>query len=63
MGFFRQKHWNGLPCPPPGDLPDPVIKLLSLTYLALEGRFFTTSSTWEALEMTTHFSTLAWEIS
>ena len=23
MGFSRQEHWNGLPCPPPGDLPYP----------------------------------------
>ena len=23
MGFFRQEHWSGLPCPPPGDLSDP----------------------------------------
>ena len=22
-GFSRQEHWSGLPCPPPGDLPDP----------------------------------------
>ena len=21
MGFSRQEHWGGLPCPPPGDLP------------------------------------------
>ena len=21
--FPRQEHWSGLPCPPPGDLPDP----------------------------------------
>ena len=27
MGFYRQEHWSGLPCPPPGDLPDPGIKL------------------------------------
>ena len=26
MGFSRQEYWNGLPCPPPGDLPDPVIE-------------------------------------
>ena len=26
MGFSRQEHWNGLPFPPPGDLPDPGIK-------------------------------------
>ena len=23
MGFSRQAHWSGLPCPPPGHLPDP----------------------------------------
>ena len=23
MGLSRQEYWNGLPCPPPGDLPDP----------------------------------------
>ena len=22
MGFSRQEYWNGLLCPPPGDLPD-----------------------------------------
>ena len=33
-------------CPPPGDLPDPEIEPASP---ALAGRFFTTSTTWEAL--------------
>ena len=23
MGFLRQEYWSGLPCLPPGDLPDP----------------------------------------
>ena len=23
MGFSRQGDWSGLPCPAPGDLPDP----------------------------------------
>ena len=23
----RQEYWNGLPCPPPGDLPNPGIEL------------------------------------
>ena len=23
MVFSRQEYWSGLPCPPPGDLPDP----------------------------------------
>ena len=26
MGFSKQEYWNGLPCPPPGDLPDPGIE-------------------------------------
>ena len=26
MEFPRQEYWRGLPCPPPGDLPDPGIK-------------------------------------
>ena len=39
MGFSRQKHRSGLPCPPPGDLPDPGTKPVSPT---LAGRFFTT---------------------
>ena len=28
-GFFRQEYWSGLPCPPPGDLPDPGIEPVS----------------------------------
>ena len=26
MGFSRQEYCSGLPCPPPGDLPNPEIK-------------------------------------
>ena len=26
MKFSRQEYWSGLPCPPPGDLPNPGIK-------------------------------------
>ena len=48
MGFSRQEYWSGLPCPPPGDLPDSGIEPASLTSRALAGRFFTTSATWEA---------------
>ena len=25
-GFSRQEYWRGLPCPPPGDLPNPGIE-------------------------------------
>ena len=45
MGFSRQEHWSRLPCPPPGDLPDPGIKLASFMSPALAGGFFTTSTT------------------
>ena len=42
MGFSRQEYWSGLPFPSPG------IKLASP---ALVSRFFTTSATWEALQI------------
>ena len=45
MGFSRQEYWNGLPCPPPGGLPDIGIKPTSP---ALAGEFFTHWVTWEA---------------
>ena len=48
MGFSRQGYWSGLPCLPPGDPPDPGIKLGFLASPALAGGFFTTSATWEA---------------
>ena len=48
MGFSRQEYWSGLPCPPPGELPDARLELVSLMSPALAGGFFTTSATWEA---------------
>ena len=27
LGFPRQEYWSGLPCPLPGDLPNPGIEL------------------------------------
>ena len=30
LGFSRQESWGGLPCPPPGDLPDPGTGPVSL---------------------------------
>ena len=49
MKLSRPENWSGLPCPPPGDLPDPGIKPVSLMSPALAGGFFTTRDTWEAL--------------
>ena len=46
--FSRQEYWSGLPCPSPGDLPNPRIESTSLTSSALGGRFFTHWATWEA---------------
>ena len=48
MRFSRQEYWSGLPCPSPGDLPNPGIEPASLTSPALAGGFFVTSTTWEA---------------
>ena len=42
MRFSRQESWSGLPCPPPGDLPDPGIES------AFPGGIFTHWATWEA---------------
>ena len=50
MGLSRQEYWSGLPCPPPGDLPNPGTEPTSLMSPALAGSFFTTSTTWEAPE-------------
>ena len=47
MGFSRQEYWSGLPFPPQGYLHDPEIKLASIMFPALVGKFFTTSTTWE----------------
>ena len=55
MGFSRQDDWGGLPCPPPGDFPDPGIEPASLLSVALAGGFFTTSppvnSHWRNLQI------------
>ena len=36
-GILRQEYWDGLPCPPPGALPDPGMEPVSH---ALTGLFF-----------------------
>ena len=46
MGFSRQEYWSGLLFLSPGDLPDPGIKPVSLTSLALAD----TNATWEDLD-------------
>ena len=51
MGFSRQEYWSRWPFPPPGDLSDPETEPVSLMSPALAGRFFTTSTIWEALKV------------
>jgi len=48
MGFSKKEYWSGLPFPSPGDLSNPEMEPTSLTSPALAGRFFITSTTWEA---------------
>ena len=48
MGFSRQEYWSGLPCPPPGIIPNGGIESASLMSPALAGGFFTTRPNWEA---------------
>ena len=50
MGFPGQEDQSGLPCPLPGDLPDPGIQPASAFLMspALAGRFFNTSTIQEA---------------
>ena len=49
MEFSKQEYWSGLPCPSPGDLPDPGIEPVTLGSSALAGEFFNASATWETL--------------
>ena len=50
LGFSRQEYWNGLPCPPPGDLPHPGIE----PRFPASGGFFTLWATRETLQHTRH---------
>ena len=43
--ILQQEYWSGLPCAPPGDLPELGVKTMSLAFKAVSciaGRFFTT---------------------
>ena len=47
-GILQARILGGLPCPPPGDLPNPGIEHMSPVSPALTGGFFITSTTREA---------------
>ena len=42
MEFSRQECWSGLPCAPPGDLPNLGMEPTPPASSLLTGRFFTT---------------------
>ena len=48
-GFSRQEYWCGLPCPPPGDLPNPGIKPGSLALQADSLTFWATRKAYDWL--------------
>ena len=52
MGFPRQEYWSGWPLPPPGDLPSPGIRYVSLVSPALRGGFFTRAPLDSCLKLT-----------
>ena len=58
VGFSRQEYWSGLPCPSPGELPDPSIEHTSFTSPALAGRFFSTRV--PGKQFYSHFETITW---
>ena len=41
MELSRQEYWNGLPCPPPGDLPHLGIEPVSACVSYIAGGFLT----------------------
>ena len=51
MEFSRQEYWNGLPFPPPGDLPNPGIELASLASCFTDRQILHHCATWEALPL------------
>ena len=58
MGFLRQEYWDGLPFPPPGDLPDTGIKPESPASPALQADTLLLSH--RGSPQTDHTHTLWW---
>ena len=52
MDFSRQENWSGLPCPPPGDLPDPGMEPM---FPAWQADLFTTESPGKPMSCSYYF--------
>ena len=59
MEFSRQEYRSGLPCPSPGDLPNPGIEPVSLVSPAFAGGFFTSVLPGKLPSRDTKYSLLA----
>ena len=59
-GILQARILEWLPCPPPGDLPNPGIKPMFVRSPALAGGFFITGTSWEARE--DHVYTYSWYV-
>ena len=53
MGISGQEYWSGLPCPPPEDLSDQGLTLISYVSEFADG-FSTTSATFKAPLLSYH---------
>ena len=64
MGFSRQEHWSEFLFSTPGHSPDPGTEPGFLVSPALAGKFFTTSTTWEAPNMkcNIYFNSRWWKL-
>ena len=60
MESSRQKYQNGLPFPPPGNLPNPGIKLMSLCLLLWQADSLPLVLTWKPIDLPWGWSA-AWE--
>ena len=59
MRFSRQEYWSGSSCPPPGDLPDSGIELMSPAFPALQaGSLLLAQPGWEAHILHQDFSNI-----
>ena len=50
MVFSRQEYWSGLPCPSPGDLPNPEIEPVSLVSPSLQTDSLPTELPWKPIK-------------
>ena len=58
MGFSRQEYWNGLPFPPPGDLPNPGIELPGSLWILFSAPLVKSTFPWPLKETTGPLGTL-----